>query len=73
VSYEYLYESVEKLKDKPFRADEVMRLLNEAGIYPIHLRVDNAFGQVIAYFERELTKKEKEELNEGMKKIFKDW
>jgi uncharacterized membrane protein len=73
VSYEYLYERVERLRERPFRAEEVMRRLNEAGVYPIAVRVDNDRGQVVAYFAAELGRKEKAALDEAMKRIFREW
>jgi len=73
MAYEYLYERVERLKEKPFDAAEVMKMLNKADIYPLHLRVDNTTGQIIVYFERSLDKREKEALDEFFKKLFIGW
>jgi len=70
---EFLYEKVEKLKDKPFKADEILRLIEENGIKPIVVRVDNARGSIIIYFESELHKREREILNDVFKKFFKSW
>ena len=73
MAYEYLYPHVEKLKDKPFRADEVIKVVEKAGFNPIAVRVDNTLGSVFVYFERELNAKEKEKLDEAIEKMFKEW
>jgi hypothetical protein len=73
MSYEYLYPKPDKLKDKPFKADELMKMVVEAGFNPIALRVDNDRGSVIVYFTGELDKKMKKSLDELMADIFKGW
>jgi len=73
LKYEYLYEKVDKLNEKPFKADEIMKILNGSGIYPIHLQVNNNIGQILVYFDKELDKKEQERLGEIFKKLFKNW
>jgi hypothetical protein len=73
MSYEYLYPKPDKLKDKPFKADELMNMIVDAGFSPIALRVDNDKGSVIVYFTGELGKKEKKTLGELMADIFKGW
>ena len=73
MSYEYLYPKVERLREKPFKADEIMRTVEEAGFKPIQLKVDNVLGQVVAYFEGELGKKKKKALDELFSNLFKKW
>jgi hypothetical protein len=73
VSYEYLYPRPDKLRGKPFKADELMKMVVEAGFNPIALRVDNDRGSVVIYFTSELGKKEKKALDELMVDIFKGW
>ena len=73
MSYEYLYPKPDRLKDKPFRADELMNMIVDAGFSPIALRVDNDRGSVIVYFTGELDKKAKKALDELMMDIFKGW
>jgi hypothetical protein len=73
VSYEYLYPKTDKLRDKPFKADELMKIVVDAGFNPIALRVDNDKGIVIVYFTGELDKKGKKALDELMADIFKGW
>jgi hypothetical protein len=71
--YEYLFPQIEKLKDKPLRSDEIMKTLNQAELFPLHLRVDNYTGQVFVYFDEELKKKGKSRLDETINEIFKRW
>jgi len=73
MAYEFLYPHVERLRDKPFKADEVLKVVEKAGLNPIAVRVDNALGSVFVYFERELNAKEREKLNEAIDKFFKEW
>jgi len=73
MAYEFLYPHVERLRDKPFKADEVLKVVEKAGLNPIAVRVDNALGSVFVYFERELNAKEREKLNEAIEKMFKEW
>jgi hypothetical protein len=73
VSYEYLYPKPERLRDKPFRADELMEKVVEAGFKPTTLRVDNDRGSVVIYFTGELDKKAKKALDELISDIFKGW
>jgi hypothetical protein len=70
---EFLYEKVEKLKDKPFKADEILKMVEGSGLKPTVVRVDNARGSIIVYFERELQKGERENLDDLFKKFFKNW
>jgi hypothetical protein len=71
--YEYLFPQIEKLKDKPLRSDEIMKALNQAELFPLHLRVDNHNGQVFVYFDEELNKKGKSRLDATINEIFKRW
>jgi len=71
--YEYLFPQIEKLKDKPLRSDEIMKALNQAELFPLHLRVDNHNGQVFVYFDEELNKKGKSQLDATINEIFKRW
>jgi len=73
MAYEYLYPKPDKLKDKPFKADELMKMVVDAGFKPTALRVDNDRGSVVVYFTGELGKKEKKALDELMTDIFKGW
>jgi hypothetical protein len=73
MAYEYLYPKPDKLREKPFKADELMEKVVEAGFKPTALRVDNDRGSVIVYFAGELDKKEKKALDELMTYIFKSW
>jgi hypothetical protein len=70
---EFLYENTEKLKDKPFKADEILKMVERLGLKPTVVRVDNARGNIIVYFERELQKNERENLDGLFKKFFKSW
>jgi hypothetical protein len=71
--YEYLFPQIEKLKDKPLRSDEIMKTLNQAELFPLHLRVDNHTGQVFVYFDEELNKKGKSRLDATINEFFKRW
>jgi len=73
LAYEYIYPRPDKLKDKPFKADELMKMVVDAGFNPIALRVDNDRGSVVVYFTGELGKKEKKALDELITDIFKSW
>ena len=73
MSYEYIYPKPDKLRDKPFRADELMKIIAESGFNPIALRVDNDRGSVVIYFAGELGEKEKKTLGELMADIFNGW
>ena len=70
---EFLYEKVENLKDKPFKADEILKMVEGSGLKPTVVRVDNERGTIIVYFERELQKRERENLDDLFKKFFKSW
>jgi F0F1-type ATP synthase delta subunit len=50
-----------------------MKTLNQAELFPLHLRVDNHTGQVFVYFDEELNKKEKSRLDEIINEVFKRW
>jgi len=71
--YEYLHPKADKLKDKPMRAEDIMRLLNENEFFPLTVRVDNHSGQVFIYFEKELSDKEKEKLDEIVNGFLRGW
>jgi len=73
LAYEYIYPKPDKLKDKPFKSDELMKMVVEAGFNPIALRVDNDKGSVIVYFTVELDEKGKKALDELITDIFKGW
>ena len=73
MSYEYLYPYVEKLKDKPFRADYFMEKITSTGLNPTAVRVDNDRGSVIVYFPDKLGSKDEEKLNKVVEEIFKSW
>jgi len=73
LAYEYLYPKPEKLSEKPFRADELMKIVVDAGFNPTALRVDNDRGSVVIYFAGELDKKGKKALDELISDIFKGW
>jgi len=70
MNYEYLHPKADKLKDKPMRAEDIMKILNKEGFSPLTVRVDNHTGQVFIYFEKELSDKEKEKLDEIVNKFF---
>jgi hypothetical protein len=71
--YEYLHPKADKLKDKPMRAEDIMNLLNEEGFSPLTVRVDNHTGQVFIYFEKGLSDKEKEKLDEVLNGFLGRW
>lgn len=71
--YEYLHPKADKLKDRLMRAEDVMNLLNEEGFSPLTVRVDNHTGQVFVYFEKELSDKEKEKLDEVLNGFLGRW
>lgn len=71
--YEYLYPRVEMLKEKPFKADKILEMANKTGLNPTIVRVDNALGQIIFYFENPLKPKEKKALDELVNNLFKEW
>ncbi|MEM4429643.1 MAG: hypothetical protein QXM08_00585 [Thermofilaceae archaeon] len=73
MSYEYIHPDVEALKRKPLRADQVMKLAEEAGLKPIAVRVDNATGQLFFYFDEPLSREEKEKLDKLVEKLFREW
>jgi hypothetical protein len=73
VSYEYLYPQPEKLSEKPFKADELMKKIEALGLKPVIVVVDNVRGSVVVCFTSELGRKEKKALDEGMVDIFKAW
>ncbi|MEM1522294.1 MAG: hypothetical protein QXU69_04670 [Thermofilaceae archaeon] len=73
MSYEYIHPYVEALKRKPLRADQVMKLTEEAGLKPIAVRVDNATGQLFFYFDNPLEKEDKEKLDKLVEKLFREW
>lgn len=73
MAYEYLYPKREKLLNKPFRAPDIMKLVEEADLKPLHIKVDNMVGQIIIYFEAPLSAKEKRKLDEVIEKLFKEW
>ncbi|MEM3120739.1 MAG: hypothetical protein QW512_05235 [Thermofilaceae archaeon] len=73
MSYEYLYPHVDVLRDKPLSSEHLMKLVSEAGLRPLAVRVDNSTGQVFFYFEKPLGRKEKERLDELVEKLFKEW
>ncbi|MEM4975851.1 MAG: hypothetical protein QXT64_00830 [Desulfurococcaceae archaeon] len=73
MSYEYIHPYVELLRQKPLRADNVMKLVEEAGLKPIAVRVDNATGQLFIYFDKPLSREEKEKLDKLVEKLFREW
>ncbi|MEM1868549.1 MAG: hypothetical protein QXU90_00345 [Acidilobaceae archaeon] len=72
MSYEYIHPDVELLKQKPLRADHVMKLVEEAELKPIAVRVDNATGQLFFYFDKPLDKEDKEKLDKLVEKLFRE-
>jgi len=73
MNYEYIHPDVETLKRKPLGADQVMKLTEEAGLKPIAVRVDNATGQLFFYFDKPLSREEKEKLDKLVEKLFREW
>jgi len=73
MSYEYIHPDVETLKQKPLRADQVMKLAEGAGLKPIAVRVDNATGQMFFYFDKPLEKEDKDKLDKLVEKLFREW
>jgi hypothetical protein len=73
MSYEYLYPHAEKLKEKPFRADEVMRRIEAMGLKPVVVTVDNVRGSLVVSFPSELNKRDKRTLDEGISELLKKW
>lgn len=69
MSYEYLYPKVEKLKDKPFIATDVLRVIESWGFKPIAVSVDNNLGSIKIHFDTPLTDKEKKKLDEKMNEL----
>ncbi|MEM1523413.1 MAG: hypothetical protein QXU69_10310 [Thermofilaceae archaeon] len=63
MSYEYRCRDTAALRERPLRAERFMRLAVEAGLRPYAVRVDNAAGLVVFYFERPLSREEKERLD----------
>ncbi len=73
MSYEYLYPRTNKLAEKPFKADHIMKLAEKAGIRPIAIRVDNITGQIFFYFDSELDREDKELLDKFVDGLFSEW
>jgi len=73
MSYEYLYPKIEKLKDKPFVAIDVLRVIESWGFKPIAVSVDNNLGSIKIHFENPLTDKEKRKLDEKMNELLKNY
>lgn len=73
MSYEYIHPDVETLKHKPLKADELMKLAEDNGLKPYAIRVDNTTGQVFFYFEKPLSRDNKEKLDKLVEKLFKEW
>lgn len=73
MSYEYIHPDVELLKQKPLRTDYIMKLVEEAELKPIAIRADNATGQLFFYFEKPLSREEKEKLDKLVEKLFREW
>jgi len=73
MSYEYLYTKIEKLKDKPFVAIDVLRVIESWGFKPIAVSVDNNLGSIKIHFENPLTDKEKKKLDEKMDELLKNY
>jgi protein involved in polysaccharide export with SLBB domain len=67
-SYEVMFDSNKN------RADSVaiMRAVNNSGIYPMIIQVDNAKGSVIFHFENKLTRRDKERIDEIVKKTLQE-
>ena len=66
MSYEYLYHDVKKLKDKPFIATDILKMIEGQGYKPTAVSVDNNFGSIKIYFNQPLDEKEKKKLDEIM-------
>ncbi len=73
MSYEYIHPDVEVLKRKPLGADQVMKLAEETGLKPYAVRVDSATGQLFFYFDKPLSREEKEKLDKLVEKLFREW
>lgn len=63
--YEVLFDS------NRYRADsvKVMNNLNNVGINPILVQVDNHMGSIMLTFESKISKKDKEVIDEAVKKV----
>jgi len=72
MSYEYIHPDVDLLKQKPLRTDYVMKLVEEAELKPIAIRVDNATGQLLFYFDKPLSREEKEKLDKLVEELFRE-
>ncbi|MEM1631888.1 MAG: hypothetical protein QXX83_07130 [Thermofilum sp.] len=70
MSYEYRFPDVAALRERPLKAEHFMRLAVEAGLRPYAVRVDNAAGLVVFYFERPLSREEREKLDKLVEKEF---
>ncbi|MEM3942799.1 MAG: hypothetical protein QXJ59_01830 [Thermofilaceae archaeon] len=70
MSYEYRCRDTAALRERPLRAERFMRLAVEAGLRPYAVRVDNAAGLVVFYFERPLSREEREKLDKLVEKEF---
>lgn len=73
MSYQYLFEKTDKLALKPLKSDNIMTILNQKGIHPIQVTVDNILGNIIVYFNETLDRDKKKLLDETMNKLFKEW
>ncbi|MEM4975710.1 MAG: hypothetical protein QXT64_00120 [Desulfurococcaceae archaeon] len=71
--YEYIFDMVELLKDKPLDAARILEAVAKPGFKPLAVKVDNERGQVVFYFSNPLGREEKSDLDLLVKKIFQEW